>query len=87
MRQIEASAPADLVIHLIIDNYCTYKHPKVKAWLAQRQHFCVHHTLTYATLLLAELGVALVWVKIEQSVSAQNQTKAPFIWAATARLI
>jgi putative transposase len=43
--------PKDLELHLIVDNYCTHKHAKVKAWLAQRPRFHVHYTPTYASWL------------------------------------
>jgi len=36
LRQIEMSVPEDLDIHLVVDNYCTHKHAKVRSWLAQR---------------------------------------------------
>ena len=51
LRQIEKSVPADLDVHLIVDNYCTHKHAKVRAWLAQRPRFHVHYTPTYASWL------------------------------------
>ena len=51
LRQIETSVPKDLDIHLVVDNYCTHKHAKVKAWLAQRPRFHVHYTPTYASWL------------------------------------
>ena len=51
LRQIESSVPSELDIHLIVDNYCTHKHAKVKAWLAQRPRFHVHFTPTYASWL------------------------------------
>jgi putative transposase len=46
LRQIERSVPEALDVHLIVDNYCTHKHAKVSAWLAQRPHFHVHFTPT-----------------------------------------
>lgn len=30
------AAPTDLTLHLIVDNYSTHKHPKVKSWLRWR---------------------------------------------------
>lgn len=51
LRHIEHAVPADLDVHLIIDNYATHKHPKVKAWLARRARFHVHFTPTYASWL------------------------------------
>ncbi len=52
LRQIEKSVPEDLDIHLIVDNYNTHKHAKVRAWLAQRPWLHVHYTPTYASLLI-----------------------------------
>jgi putative transposase len=51
LRQIEKSVPEDLDVHVIVDNYCTHKHAKVRAWLAQRSRFHVHYTPTYASWL------------------------------------
>jgi putative transposase len=51
LRHIEANVPADLDIHLIIDNYATHKHDKVRLWLAQRPRFHVHYTPTYSSWL------------------------------------
>ncbi|EWH00315.1 DDE endonuclease [Halomonas sp. BC04] len=43
--------PDDLDIHLIVDNYATHKHAKVKAWLAKRPRYHIHYTPTYASWL------------------------------------
>jgi transposase len=51
LRQIDREVPTDLDVHLIIDNYATHKHAKVKAWLARRPRFHVHFTPTYASWL------------------------------------
>jgi len=51
LRQIEANVPADLDIHLVLDNYATHKHDQVRLWLAQRPRFHVHYTPTYASWL------------------------------------
>jgi putative transposase len=48
---IDDSIPAPLDIHLVIDNYATHKHPKVRRWLASRPRFHVHYTPTYASWL------------------------------------
>jgi putative transposase len=49
LRHIEASVPAELEVHLVVDNYCTHKHAKVRRWLAARPRFHVHYTPTYAS--------------------------------------
>lgn len=51
LRHIEANVPADLDVHLVIDNYATHKHDKVRLWLAQRPRFHVHFTPTAASWL------------------------------------
>ena len=33
LKQIDRETPEDLTLHLIMDNYATHKHPKVRAWL------------------------------------------------------
>lgn len=51
LRHIDREVPKDLDVHLIVDNYATHKHAKVKAWLARRPRFHVHFTPTYASWL------------------------------------
>jgi transposase len=51
LRTIDAAVPTRLDIHLVIDNYATHKHPKVRRWLADRPRYHVHHTPTYASWL------------------------------------
>lgn len=51
LRHIDRSVPAHLDLHLILDNYATHKHPKVKAWLARHPRFHMHYTPTYSSWL------------------------------------
>jgi len=51
LRTIDANVPQDLDIHLIVDNYSTHKHARVKAWLAARPRWHVHFTPTYSSWL------------------------------------
>jgi len=51
LDDIDAAVPADLDIHLIMDNYATHKAPTIKAWLAKRPRYHVHFTPTYASWL------------------------------------
>jgi putative transposase len=51
LNHIEQNVPEALDIHLVVDNYATHKHPKVKGWLAVRPHYHVHYTPTYASWL------------------------------------
>jgi transposase len=36
LKQLDREAPDGLTLHLIIDNYATHKHPKVKSWIRWR---------------------------------------------------
>lgn len=51
LRHIDANVPEDLDIHLVVDNYSTHKHAKVRNWLAARPRYHVHYTPTYASWL------------------------------------
>ena len=51
LKHIDANVPDDLDIHLIVDNYATHKHAKVRRWLAARPRYHVHFTPTYASWL------------------------------------
>jgi transposase len=49
LREIESNVPADLAIHLVMDNYATHKTPAIRRWLAKRPHWHVHFTPTAAS--------------------------------------
>jgi len=51
LRHIDANVPEGLDIHLVVDNYSTHKHAKVRRWLASRPRYHVHYTPTYASWL------------------------------------
>ena len=51
LAQIDAETPPALALHLIVDNYATHKHPKVKAWLKRHPRFQLHFTPTSASWL------------------------------------
>jgi transposase len=46
LKHLDAETPAELDIHLIIDNYGTHKHPKVRGWIARHPRFHLHFTPT-----------------------------------------
>jgi transposase len=48
---IEANVPADLDVHLILDNYGTHKTALIRNWLAKRPRFHLHFTPTSASWL------------------------------------
>ena len=61
LRTIEANVPAELAVHLILDNYGTHKTPSVRAWFARNPRFHVHFTPTSASWLnLVERFFALL---------------------------
>ena len=51
MRQIDREVPKDLDVYIILDNYGSYKHPKVKGWLAEHERFHMHFIPTYSSWL------------------------------------
>jgi len=51
LKHIDKQTPPDLDLHLVMDNYASHKHPKVRTWLAQRPRFHVHFTPTYSSWL------------------------------------
>src|SRR5437879_8282538 len=48
---IEAQVPADLDVHLILDNYGTHKTVLIRKWMLKRPRFHVHYTPTYGSWL------------------------------------
>lgn len=51
LQLIDRQTPADRDLHLILDNYATHKHPKVKQWLQKHPRFHLHFTPTSASWL------------------------------------
>ena len=61
LRAIDLAVPAELDIHVIVDNYSSHKHAKVKAWLAQRPRWHMHFTPTYSSWInMVERFFALI---------------------------
>ena len=51
LKKIDAETPPDLALHLIVDNYATHKHPRVKTWLGRHKRFHLHFTPTSSSWL------------------------------------
>lgn len=51
LKQIDQQVPAQYEVHLILDNYSTHKHEKVKRWLQRRPRFHLHFTPTSSSWL------------------------------------
>ena len=56
LNAVENEVPNSKVIHAILDNYGTHKHPKVRAWLARHPRWVFHFTPTSASWLNAVEG-------------------------------
>jgi len=51
LKKIEAETPAHLDLHLIVDNYGTHKHPRVKSWIRRHPRFHLHFIPTSSSWL------------------------------------
>jgi len=56
LNEIERSVPKGKAIHVILDNYCTHKHAKVKEWLARHPRWSFHFIPTSSSWLNAVEG-------------------------------
>ena len=56
LNVIEREVPAGKVIHVILDNYATHKHEKVRAWLRRHRRWTFHFTPTSCSWLNAVEG-------------------------------
>jgi transposase len=51
LKKIGTETPPELDLHLIVDNYGTHKHPRVKSWLRRHPRFHLHFTPTASSWL------------------------------------
>ncbi len=51
LQLINVKTPLDLDLHLIVDNYGTHKHPRVKTWLKRHPRFHLHFIPTSSSWL------------------------------------
>lgn len=99
LNDIDAHVPAELDVHLVVDNYATHKTPRVLRWLAKRPRFHLHFTPTYSSWinqverLFAELtnkairrGSFKSVKSLERAIAEYLDARAakPFVWTATA---
>lgn len=56
LTAVDRAVPVGKVIHAIVDNYATHKHPKVMEWLADHPRWVFHFTLTSASWINAVEG-------------------------------
>ena len=78
LATLERAVPAELEVHLILDNYATHKTPAVRRWLVAHPRFVCHFTPTGASWLnlverwFAELTVRKLRRGVHRSVRALN---------------
>ena len=51
LKQIDAQVPVERPLHLIVDNYSTHKHARVKSWLKRHPRFHLHFIPTSSSWL------------------------------------
>lgn len=51
LKRIDREVPAEMEIHLVMDNYATHKTPKVAAWFKKRPRYHLHFSSTSASWL------------------------------------
>lgn len=49
LNKINRNVPADLDVHVILDNLATHKTPRVHKWLLRHRRFHFHFTPTYGS--------------------------------------
>ena len=51
LAKIDKAVPAELSVHVIVDNQSTHKTPMIKQWLVRHPRFVLHFTPTYSSWL------------------------------------
>lgn len=49
LTKIDKTVPEDLNVHVVCDNYATYKHPTIQSWLGKHPRFHTHFTPRYSS--------------------------------------
>ena len=76
LRTIDKNVPAELDVHVILDNLSTHKTPAVKTWLLKHPRFRLHFTPTSSSWLnlverfFAEITVKMLRRGVHRSVTA-----------------
>jgi transposase len=75
LNKINREVPAELDVHVILDNLSTHKTPKVQRWLLRHRRFHLHFTPTYGSWmnLVERWFSALTTKKLQRS--AHRNTK------------
>jgi transposase len=69
LNKVNREVPADLDVHVILDNLATHKTPKVQKWLLRHRRFHFHFTPTYGSWmnLVERWFSALTTKKLQRS--------------------
>lgn len=87
LNKINREVPAELDVHIILDNLSTHKTPKVQRWLLRHRRFHMHFTPTYGSWmnLVERWFSALTTKKLKRSAHRSAKELADDInaWVAT----
>jgi len=87
LNKINREVPADLEVHIILDNLSTHKTPKVQRWLLRHRRFHLHFTPTYGSWmnLVERWFSALTTKKLQRSAHRSAKELAADIkaWVTT----
>jgi putative transposase len=77
--------PQALEVHLVVDNYATHKHDKVRGWLAAHpRRFGLTSSPNEPSVAEPFAVVKDLIAKVESFVIHYNAKSKPFMWTATA---
>jgi len=51
LKRLDAEFPLEMKLHMVLDNYGTHTHPKVKSWLQRHRRFVLHFIPTSSSWL------------------------------------
>lgn len=86
LNQIDKTVPADLDVHVVLDNVSSHKSPTIKRWLVKHPRFTFHFTPTYSSWMnlverwFAELTTK--WLKRGTHRSVRELTASIRTWIA-----
>src|SRR3989440_8369484 len=84
LNLIDKSVPADLAVHVVLDNSSTHKTPAIQRWLLRHPRFTLHFTPTYSSWLnlverwFAELTAK--WIKRSAHRSVRDLVASIHTW-------
>ena len=100
LQTLEREVPADLAVHLVLDNASTHKTPMIKRWLLAHPRFVLHFTPTSSSWLTSSSAGSASSPPRAQTLSAPLRARAqqrhpawietwndkpkPYIWTKTA---